>query len=42
MWPLSQKIDEMCIYLHCIDLSATEEIVLESFPCLKVKIVLGT
>ena len=35
------KIDKMCIYLHCIDLSATEEVVLESFPCLKVNIVLG-
>ena len=34
-------IDKVCICLHCIDLSATEEVVIESFPCLKVKIGLG-
>ena len=34
-------IDKSCICFLCTDLSATEKLVIQNFPCLKVTIVLG-
>ena len=28
------------VYLHCVDMQATESVKLEVFPCLEVKLVL--